>query len=73
MQRGESFNFPPVIPFIPPFFTSSFLSLSFLLPFLSTFLTNHHMSTQNFSFFWGGGGADLETIYNLCLILKTMS
>jgi hypothetical protein len=28
--------------------------------------------TQNFSFGEGGGGADPEAIYNLCLILKIM-
>jgi hypothetical protein len=26
--------------------------------------------TQNFSFGWGGGGADPEAIYNLCSILE---
>jgi hypothetical protein len=29
-----------------------------------------HVRTQNFSL--GGGGADPEAIYNLCLILKIM-
>jgi len=46
----------------------------------SCFHVVYSMHAQNMSpshrhiqtFFWGGGGADPEAVYKLCLILKTM-
>jgi hypothetical protein len=45
------------------------------LPIYSTLPPDNHFSqvrTQNFSFGEGGGKADPEATYNLCLILEIM-